>query len=254
MPLAVLLLLLIVLFAALAFVQMRKQQEVMRLRESFISSVSHELRTPLQQILVFSELLRMDKLPAGERQQAIEVVERETRRLIRMVENVLRFSRPTRGKDSLIIESVPLEPLVQDVIKVFEPWARKHDMRVRLHVEQPVVALADASALRGVLLNLLDNAMKYGPAGQTVSVELSARDHTAILAVEDEGPGVPRAQRAQVWEPFQRLERDQRAAITGSGIGLSIVRELVERMNGTVRIEDARGSSGARFIVELPGR
>jgi signal transduction histidine kinase len=223
----------------------------MRLRESFISSVSHELRTPLQQILLFSELLRMDKLEGSERRHSIEVVERETRRLINLVENVLRFSRASRGKDPLTIEPVALEPLVRDAMRAFELLAKANDVNIVLEVEQQVDAMVDANAVRRVLLNLLDNAVKYGPPGQTVTVRVSADGDSAVLTVADQGPGVPPADRARVWEPFQRLDREERAAIAGSGMGLAIVRELVERMNGTVRIDDAPGG-GARFIVELP--
>lgn len=251
MPLALLLLLLIVLFAGLAFAQLRKQQEVMRLRESFISSVSHELRTPLQQILLFSELLRMDKLEVGERRHSIEVVERETRRLINLVENVLRFSRASRGKDPLTIEPVALDPLVRDAMRAFELLAKANDVSIALEVERPVDAMVDANAVRRVLLNLLDNAVKYGPPGQTVTVRITANERSAVLTVDDQGPGVPPADRTRVWEPFRRLDREERAVIAGSGMGLAIVHELVERMNGTVRIEDAAGT-GARFIVELP--
>jgi signal transduction histidine kinase len=251
MPLAVILLLLIGLFAGLAVLQLRRQQEIMQLRERFISGVSHELRTPLQQILVFSQLLRMGKIETGERQHSIEVVERETRRLIHLVENVLRFSRATRGRDPLTIEPVALEPLVRDTLQSFELLARAHRVDTALHVDAPVDALADANALRRVLLNLLDNAVKYGPPGQTLPLHLSAVDRRARIRIDDQGPGIPLADRQRVWEPFQRLDQERHGAVTGSGMGLAIVRDLVERMNGTVRIEDAPGG-GARFTIELP--
>ncbi|MGH7467307.1 MAG: sensor histidine kinase [Longimicrobiales bacterium] len=249
MPLAVLLLLLIVLFAGLAVVQLRRQQEVMRLRERFISGVSHELRTPLQQILVFSQLLRMGKIEASERQHSIEVVERETRRLIHLVENVLRFSRSARGHDALTIERVPLEPLIRDSVQAFELLARANQVSTTVQIEDHVQALVDGNALRRVLLNLLDNAVKYGPPGQTVTIRLAAVDQRARITIDDQGPGIPSVDRARVWEPFQRLERE--AHIAGSGMGLAIVRDLIERMNGAVRIEDAPGR-GTRFTVELP--
>jgi signal transduction histidine kinase len=177
-------------------------------------------------------------------------VERETRRLISLVENVLRFSRAARGKDPLTSEPVALEPLVRDAVNAFDLLAKANDVNVALDIEQPVTALADAGAVRRILLNLLDNAVKYGPSGQTVTVHLS-RNHSAILAVQDQGPGVSRADRERVWQAFQRLDRDGRTAVAGSGMGLAIVRDLVERMNGAVHIDDAPGT-GARFIVELP--
>jgi signal transduction histidine kinase len=250
-PLALLLLLLILLFAGLAIAQLRKQQEIMRLREQFVSGVSHELRTPLQQILVFSQLLRMDKIEADERQHSLEIVERETRRLIHLVENVLRFSRASRGLDVLNVEQVTLEPLVRDALLTFELLARARNVTVRLEADPDVRAVADANAVRRVLLNLLDNAVKYGPDGQTVTVAIRAAQQHAIILVDDQGTGIPTSERGQVWEPFHRLDREPHTAVAGSGMGLSIVRDLVTRMNGTVRIEDAPGG-GARFVVELP--
>ena len=250
-PLTLLLFLLILLFAGLAVIQLRKQQEVMRLREQFVSGVSHELRTPLQQILVFSQLLRMGRIEADERQHSLEVVERETRRLINLVENVLRFSRASRGLDTLQTEPIVLEPLVRDALLTFDLLARAQGVNVQLEADPDVQAMADANAVRRVLLNLLDNALKYGPAGQTVTVAISATNQHAILSVEDQGPGIPSSERAHAWEPFQRLHRDQHAAVAGSGMGLAIVHDLVERMHGSARIEDAAGG-GARFIIELP--
>lgn len=251
-PLAAFLLLMIVGFAGLAIVQVRRQQELVRLRERFISNVSHELRTPLQQILVFTELLRMEKLSTeDERRHSIEVVERETRRLIELVENVLRFSRAGSGDDPLVIENVLLEPLVRETVQAFEPLARAQHAHIALDGDATLVAQADANAVRRVLINLLDNAIKYGPRGQTVRVVVAGVDDVVQLAVEDEGPGIAPADRDRVWRAFERLEAETSAAVAGSGMGLSIVRDLMTRMHGSARIEQAK-SSGARFVVELP--
>jgi two-component system phosphate regulon sensor histidine kinase PhoR len=103
-----------------------------------------------------------------------------------------------------------------------------------------------------MLLNLLDNAIKYGPAGQTVTVTVDRHGGRARLTVRDQGPGVPLGERHRVWQPFQRLERDVHSAAAGSGIGLYVVRELAAMQNGEVWIEDAPQGSGARFGVAFP--
>jgi signal transduction histidine kinase len=103
-----------------------------------------------------------------------------------------------------------------------------------------------------VLLNLLDNAAKYGPRGQTVRVGMCIRAFSARLSVADQGPGVPREERTRIWQPYRRLQRDVDAASGGSGIGLAVVRDLVEAHGGRVWVEDGDGG-GARFVVELPG-
>jgi signal transduction histidine kinase len=251
-PLALLLLLLILVFAALGLVQLRRQQELIRLREQFISNVSHELRTPLQQILVFSELLRMEKIESDEeRRHSIAVVERETRRLIQLVDNVLRFSRASRDRDPLLIDDVALGDVVRDTVQAFEPLARSSGARILLDAEPDIQVRADADALRRILLNLLDNAVKYGPAKQTITVTLAREGERVVLRVDDQGPGVPPADRERIFGAFRRLEREERAAIAGSGVGLAIVRDLAVRMNGTVSATDAP-DGGARFIVTLP--
>jgi signal transduction histidine kinase len=236
----------------LAILQVRRQQELMRARERFISSVSHELRTPLQQILVFAELLRMEKLESDdERRHSLTVIERETRRLIQLVENVLAFARTSRDGVDLSREPVPLGPLVRDTVAAFEPLASASNATIRIVSIGDAVADGDADAIRRALLNLLDNAVKYGPRGQSITVTISENAGSAIVAVEDEGKGIPPGDRERIWTAFSRLEREEKAAIAGSGIGLSIVRDLVERMGGSVRVEAADGG-GARFVLSLP--
>ena len=109
---------------------------------------------------------------------------------------------------------------------------------------------ADAAALRHVLLNFLDNAAKYGPSPQTVRISAARNNGTIRICVDDQGPGVPEPDRDAIWPPFARLDRDRRGARPGSGIGLSVVRDLVTRQHGHCRVESAPGG-GARFVVEL---
>jgi len=108
-----------------------------------------------------------------------------------------------------------------------------------------------------MLLNLLDNAVKYGPSGQTVTLGLTVADGRARVSVDDEGPGVPAAERERIWDRFWRLERDRGSAVAGTGIGLSVVRELVALHGGRTWVEDAPASqrgdrAGSRFVIELP--
>lgn len=122
----------------------------------------------------------------------------------------------------------------------------------RLHAEvgSSLWARVDADGWRQVLLNLLDNAVKYGPRGQQVVVTLEGSGEHVRLAVEDEGPGIPAAERERVFERFQRLDRDRVSTITGTGLGLAVVRELVSGWEGRCRVEPA-SRGGARVVVEL---
>jgi signal transduction histidine kinase len=125
-------------------------------------------------------------------------------------------------------------------------------MTVRAEATEPVVVAADPDAVRQIVLNLLDNAAKYGPSGQTITVRAARSDARACITVDDQGPGVPPAERERVWERFERLDRDRGSAVGGSGIGLAVVRELAALHGGRAWVADAPGG-GARFVLELPG-
>jgi signal transduction histidine kinase len=140
---------------------------------------------------------------------------------------------------------------VREVLEQFEPLAAGAGARLVARLDESVVAAVDADALRQVLLNLLDNAVKYGPRGQELVVALDPGPRGARLSVDDQGPGIPAAARRRVFERYQRLDRDRRSSIAGTGIGLAVVADLVERHGGRAFVEDgSRG--GARLVVELP--
>jgi signal transduction histidine kinase len=124
-------------------------------------------------------------------------------------------------------------------------------MSVASALQANAVVSFDRDALRQILLNLLDNAVKYGPAGQTITVSSEIVGDRARISVEDQGPGIPHTDRLRVWEPYVRLNRDVESATGGSGIGLSVVRELVTLHGGRTRAEGAP-SGGARVVIELP--
>jgi len=122
---------------------------------------------------------------------------------------------------------------------------------VETTLESDVVCVVDPAALRQILLNLLDNAVKFGPLGQTVAITLQRSGDNAVIIVDDQGPGVPREHRSRIWEPYQRLESAVTAAVAGSGIGLAVVAQLVT-LHGGRAWTDAAPGAGARFVVEIP--
>ena len=242
-----------------AWRQLHRQQELARLRTEFVSGVSHELRTPLAQIRWFAELLHMGKLRSDEeRTRSAGIIDQEARRLTYLVENVLNFSRAEKGTNRISPTSLDLGSELRDAVEMFTPLARSRRMSVRLAVTSGLTVTADRDALRQILLNLLDNAAKYGPLGQTITVgsapSPAADGSRARFWVEDQGPGIPAADRDRVWEPYVRLNRSAESATGGSGIGLSVVRELVTLQGGAAWIEAAGASGGARVVVELPAQ
>ncbi|MEO5579698.1 MAG: HAMP domain-containing sensor histidine kinase, partial [Gemmatimonadaceae bacterium] len=235
-----------------AVMQLRRQQQLAQLRVDFVSGVSHELRTPLAQIRLFAELLRNGKLRTEqERDRSIGIIDEEAQRLTYLVENVLSFARAEHGRSRVVAEPVAMDREIGTAIDAFAPLARARRARLESVVARGLVARVDPRALRQIVLNLLDNAVKYGPLGQTVTVELAGTDQRVSIAVSDEGPGVPREERERIFDPYYRLGRETESAAGGSGIGLSIVSELVHLHGGSTRVEDASGG-GARFVVEFP--
>jgi signal transduction histidine kinase len=231
---------------------MRRADELARLRADFVAGISHELRTPLTQILLYAETIEMGRQRSPEkRAEAIGVITRETRRLIHLVENVLHYSRAERSLTRLNPRVQELGEIVADTVNGFAPVAESRGSSVALRLAGPVHARVDGEAMRRVVLNLLDNAVRYGPAGQTVTVTVEADGPWARIVVEDAGPGVPPDRRAEIWRPFVRLDASGDEAVTGCGIGLAIVSDLVA-LHGGRRGVHAGAGSGAAFFVEVP--
>ena len=247
---------LLAIAAALSFVairQLRREGELSRLRTDFVSSVSHELRTPLTQMRVYLETLRLGRFGTDEqREHSLDLVEREVRRLSHLVENVLRFSPGGTGAGPR--EPVRVAAELEAIVAEFAPLADARRARVFLGIEPETRGLTVAlrfGTLRQIVLNLLDNAVKYGPAGQDVRVSLARSDGRVQIIVEDQGPGVPDAERERVWMAFQRGEAAAASGAGGSGIGLTVVRELATSHGGWASVQGAPGG-GARFVIELP--
>ena len=260
LPLLLGVLLLAVALVAIAFMQLRREWELARLRSAFIASVSHELRTPLAQIRMFAETLRLGRVRSDpERERSLRIIDQESRRLTHLVENILQFSRAERDAMQLSLRRTALAPVVREALDAFAPIARSRAVTVETALDETLHGMVDQDALQQILLNLVDNAVKYGPPAQTVRVSLGAAgDNRAILAVQDEGPGIPQDEAERIWAPYYRLAVDAEGSVGGSGIGLAVVRDLAERMGGRAYVTSARDGNngkrpGARFVVELQG-
>lgn len=246
-----LLLVLIVLAAALAgigLVHDRRTRELARIRSRFVANVSHELRTPLAQISMFAETLHLGReRNSAEGRHFAAIILAEARRLTNLVEGVLRYSRHERGQPTLQPELVDVTQEIAESVDAFAPIARAAEVTVTATGAEGW-ANVERAALRQIVLNLLDNAVKHGGRGSTIDVRTRPEGTELHLAIDDTGPGIPPAWRERVFEPFTRVEGRN---VAGAGIGLSVVRELVLAHGGRVWIEDSpRG--GARVVVALP--
>lgn len=215
-----------------------------RMRHAFTSSVSHELRTPLANIHLYAETLMLERVtdPVA-RRAALETITREARRLGDMVENVLASARMARADEKLEARPDDIGRLVDEVLDAFKPLLASRRIRVDIERLGPDLATIDGSAVRRILVNLLDNAIRHGPDGQRLRIVVDNRDETLLLVVEDEGPGIPTGERERVWMPFARGENG------GSGLGLAVVRHLARLHGGDAVVGDHE--RGARIEVRL---
>lgn len=239
----------------IGIVQLRRESELARLRSDFIASVSHELRTPLAQMRMFAETLRLGRIRNDEeRERSLTIIDQESRRLAHLVENVLLFSRSERQAPRLSPRDVALATEIRETVQAFTPIAEARQVTIDMDLDEVARAYVDPAVLKQVTLNLLDNAVKYGPDGQVITLTLQSgrSGRGAVISVDDEGPGIPPDDRERIWLPYFRLRRDVDSAVAGSGIGLAVVRDLVERQGGSVWVESVT-PHGARFVVELPG-
>lgn len=250
LPLEILLPTLTILLALVAVLHLWRERSLVRARRDFVASVSHELRTPLAQIRMFTETLQLGRdRTEEERQQWLNIISREARRLGDLVENILLFSHIDADRAKLEKERTDLGELIEEVVEGFVPVAEQRGMRIVADAPSRIFSMVDPRAMRQIIVNLLDNALKYGPQGQKVSVELERIGMVARITIADQGPGIASGDRTRMWEPFVRLGKDA-GTTGGSGIGLAVVRALVEQHGATIALAE-EGEAGARFVLEF---
>jgi two-component system, OmpR family, phosphate regulon sensor histidine kinase PhoR len=236
-----------------AFRDLTTERRLEEAKSDFIATISHELRTPMTAVLGAAKtLMRQDvKLPPGRRRQLLEMIEAEAARLSAITEQVLLASRLDR--DELPLESgrIDLKEVVRAAVDVLQPRMPPSISLSTVIDAHGSAALGDRDRVEQVLVNLIDNAIKYSPAGGAVTVSAERVREVIRIAVEDEGIGVPPSEQAAIFEKFYRADPNLRQAPSGSGLGLYISRELVHRMGGRIGVE-SRPGVGSTFFVELP--
>lgn len=249
-------LLLVVIAAGLVatYRLVRRESEIARLKSDFVANVSHDLKTPLALIRMFAETLEMDRVPdERRRREYYGVLTRESERLSRLIDNVLDFSRIESGRQRYEITAGPVEPIVHEVVESFRHPLHQQGFTVDVAIEPdlPDVPL-DGDAMKQALANLVDNAMKY--SGDRRGIRVAARRDGGGVAVEvaDDGIGIPVSERERIFEKFYRIGRSETQGRRGSGVGLALVKHIVEAHGGRVTV-DGRPGEGTRFTLHLPG-
>jgi signal transduction histidine kinase len=232
----------------------RRETELAKLRSDVVSSASHELRMPLAQILMSGETLRRGRVRTrAEHDAEADSIVREAQRLSGLVDNALFFSRIEHHNLRVTMQPTELRDAVAEAVQAIEPLADGADMMITSTVQRNLSCLIDKPSFRQVVYNLIENAIKYGRAGQEILVgaDIVSGGDQVQLWVDDQGPGVPPGQELAIFDPFVRLERDRESGIAGSGLGLAVVRHIIELHDGRIWVERSRRGRGSRFVVTL---
>jgi PAS domain S-box-containing protein len=228
-------------------------EEASRLKDDFLATVSHELRTPLTAIHGWALLLASGQLDAAASARAVQVIERNARAQKQIINDLLDVSRIISGKMRLDVRRVELGSVLSAAVESVRPAAAAKEIELRTALDAPAAEVSgDSDRLQQVFWNLLSNAVKFTPAGGRVSVRLSRADGHAEVAVIDTGQGISPDFRPYVFDRFRQGDPSTARAQGGLGLGLSIVRHLVELHGGTVRAESEGEGRGSTFTVELP--
>jgi signal transduction histidine kinase len=250
---------LVLLLAGSSYVLWRviqRELEVARLHTDFVSTVSHEFRTPLTSLRHITELLEEDDdMPREHRRSFYQALGRSTERLHRMVESLLDFSRMESGRKPYDLRPMDAAEFTARVVAEFRKEVETRGVSVELEVD-PASALpvrADASSLSNALWNLLDNAVKYSPDGQTIRVSVGRHPSGVAIAVQDNGIGIPQSERGEIFRRFVRGEQAARLGIKGTGLGLAMVSHIVQAHAGAIELDSEEGE-GSTFRMVLPER
>jgi len=222
-------------------------------KDDFISAVSHELRTPLTSIRMYSEMLERDWVKSEDKlAEYYKSMRQESERLSRLIENVLDFSRIQRGRKKYTFSIGDLNECIAGVVEMMAPYAAQNGFSIKTQLEQLGQMAFDGDAVKQIVVNLLDNAIKYARNAQDkiITVRTKSDSQFVLIEVEDHGPGVPHRQRKKIFDEFYRTEAEATRETTGTGLGLALVKKFAQAHNGFVEILTAK-PAGAIFRVGL---
>jgi signal transduction histidine kinase len=234
-----------------AFWDLSREQAAELTREHFLTMVAHQLRSPLTALLSALQLLERQNLSEERRAEMWAIVKSDGERLRKFADEFLDLEAVVKSPHALRFEPLSIATVARKLVKQYRAGKSKHHFRVRVSKPEPT-AYADPDRVEHILRNLLDNAVTYSPAGSRITVSARRLENNMVeVAVQDQGLGIPFEDQEKIFKPFYR-PKSSRRRVYGHGLGLSLAREMVKEMGGTIRM-DSEENRGSTFYFTLPG-
>jgi signal transduction histidine kinase len=224
----------------------QEAEEASASKSMFLSRTSHELRTPLNAILGFAQLLEQD-LPPGKQRDSVSLINGAGQHLLKLINEVLEIARIESGEISLEFTPIAINPMLEEAIHYIAPIGKIRDIEIESNISPELWAMANRQKLLQVVLNLLSNALKYGPVNAKVHLNAYRRQDQIVIEVLDEGLGIPKVSRERLFTPFDRLGAEN-TKIEGTGLGLALSKQIMLAMHGNIGVADSK----SMFWVEIP--
>jgi PAS domain S-box-containing protein len=227
-------------------------EEANRSKDEFLATISHELRTPLNVVLGWTFRMRSHTLDTDQSEKAVEIIDRNARQQLHLVEELLDSARIATGRFELALDTHELGPLLRSAVEALEATAAAKSIAIRCDIREGIYVRADPVRIRQIAWNLLSNALKFTPERGSVYVSLAASDGHAVVTMRDSGDGIPATALSSIFEPFWQVDRSTLRSRSGLGLGLAIVKHLVELHGGEVDATSDGAGRGATLTVRLP--
>ena len=232
------------------FTDVSKMKEIEDMQKQFLSDVSHELKTPMSAIIGSVEILKRDGMESPEIfNEFMDILLKESYRMQNIINDILELSRLDQTKVSLDYQELDVKAVVKESMDLFEPLAKEKHLSLIYHNQIKEPLILDYSTVKTILINFISNAIKYSNEG-IITIKTKKEDDTFILSVQDEGIGIPKNKLNYIYDRFYQVDKSRSSKIS-TGLGLSIVKKIVELNKGTIDVESSVGI-GSTFIVKLP--
>ena len=227
------------------------EENIEKKYSEFISTVSHELRTPLTSIMGFADTLLSseDKLSEEQKKKFLTIIKEQSKRLITMVENLLVVSKLQSSDEKLVYKSVCVNDLITKILNLVKIQFQNHNFILNLNKNLPEI-LADTDKFQQIMLNLIENAVKYSPENTTITIKTEYDEENVLIKISDEGIGISDENKEKIFEKFARLDTPLTRKTQGSGLGLYIVKKTVEKMDGEIFVTDNK-PKGSCFTLKF---